>query len=775
MARPRPARGRWTAIRLAWLIAPLWAGAAPPSLAPPATNRAAPPLPHTQAAAFPGETDFLLAAPTGGWATLAWFEAALWLPSDAPTQAQALAFVQDWDGLWFQALAPQRLRPGETNRLRFALQGERSAWTALRHEATWTLRALADPERVGLRVFAKTAWTGGVELVALAGEPRADSGPPAIRALRFSADRVPCHERVELTFDLPDRYVNPFDPETVDVTALIERPDGAIEAVHGFYWHHYYRTDTPAGEERHPQGRPAWKVRYTPRVEGRHTVTLTVRDRWGETRLDAGQVTALRARRPGFIGVAAADPRRFGFADGGCFVPIGHNIRSPDDTRMDTRFPWTERWPQTSRVYERYFKAMRTQGANSVEIWLAAWSLGLEWTPEWRGYHGIGQYNLMHAWELDQVVEAAEQQGIAINLVIHNHGKFAARVDREWDHNPFNIACGGYLESPDEFFTDPRARRDFANLMRYTVARWGHSPAILAWQLWSELNLAGEQGNTQLNPDVVTWHRDAARDIRALDPYGHLIATHVSGDYRMQNPEIVALPEMDHAAVDAYHMDPDPLRIVDLMAETALYNNAFGKPVQVTEFGGSAMAADVPHLKATLHAGLWATVCTPVAGTPFFWWWQLIDEENYYPMYGALTRFLCDEDLCDPRLAMQRAALGDDPLATPRADARLALAGPADPPLRVQTLQSDRRALGWIWRTTAFERRRAPGQRGPIEGAGITLRGLTPGRYKLEFWDTTGGLCVASLPITCADGVAQAAVPPFDRDLAFKLKPDNTP
>jgi len=389
-----------------------------------------------------------------------------------------------------------------------------------------------------------------------------------------------------------------------------------------------------------------------------------------------------------------------------------------------------------------------------VEVWSAAWSLGLEWTPRMPGYHGIGQFNTLNAWAFDTVLDLAERHGIRINFVVHNHGKFGAQHDGEWEFSPFNVKNGGYLTLPDEYFSDPRAMKSFRQLMRYIVARWGYSPNIFAWELWSELDLAGSKKDNHRLPAVVDWHKLMARSIKDMDPYDHLITTHVSSDYTVQNRDIIALPDIDFAAVDAYHGNPDPVHIVSLMASTAQFNNALGKPVIITEFGGAWSAQTVKHLEDALHAALWASPAVPLGATPMFWWWQLVDEENFYPIFAGVSRFMEGEDRRGTNLAANTPQLRLDDAPAPG--------------LAVQCLKGKDRAFGWIYRTdfSAADPNAEPSK------TGVTLRldAMAPGKFVVEFWDTIAGKAVAQLSVRSKDGVLAVAVPAFARDIAFKAR-----
>ena len=704
----------------------------------------------------PGATDTYLESPTSSWFAADRLEWELVTPRDFPTNVQTLVFMKDWDFMWYQNLLPGFAQPGATNRYRLDVSPDATGWTAQGHQGTWHARGLMQPMEFGIRTFTDTpgAATCRVQNARVVWTAP-DTVAPWIRDVRVATNRVPCYGRFEVSFRAPDRYANPFDPDQVAAMAEIETPDGRTVMVDGFHARDYYRTQDAAGELILPQGAPYWRVRFAPTVPGRHRYTLRLRDTRGRAVWGPGAFDATPASLPGYVRVSRRDPRFFEFDNQAAYFPLGHNVRSPSDTRLNSAFPWIQRWTEGNAAYARYFRDMGKSGENFAEVWLAPWSLGLEWSPRWQGYHGVGQYNLMHAWEFDRVLDEAERNDIHLNVVVHNHGKFSAFSDNEWTDNPMNSAVGGYLDNPDLFFTDPRAQKDFRNLMRYIVARWGYSTRIFAWQLWSELNLSGSKGETFRRQEVVDWHRLMAQAIKDMDPNHHLVSTHVSGDYTAQNTNIVGLAEIDHVCVDAYYGGTDPLQIVSLMRSTAEFNNPFGKPVVVSEFGGAWDAQDLTHLVNCLHAGLWASTGLPVAGTPMFWWWGLIEEENLYPEFLALSRFMADEDRRDPTLKAVQPAIWIEGTGTARAMA--------------QCLCGNERAIGWVYNPAMFGNEEIL-QPAPVSNALLRLSGLTGSVYEVEFWDTARGTLASRTNVTERDAELTIRLPPFLRDWGIKVR-----
>lgn len=92
--------------------------------------------------------------------------------------------------------------------------------------------------------------------------------PGALEPGRTNRREVTCFGKFEITFDLPDRYRNPFDAETVSAQAVITTPDGRSVTVDAFFLQRYYRDPVGVKERLLPQGAPGWCVRYFGNSDG---------------------------------------------------------------------------------------------------------------------------------------------------------------------------------------------------------------------------------------------------------------------------------------------------------------------------------------------------------------------------------------------------------------------------------------------------------------------------------------------------------------------------
>jgi len=223
----------------------------------------------------------------------------------------------------------------------------------------------------------------------------------------------------------------------------------------------------------------------------------------------------VRTRLPSILN-DPKDPRRLARSDGLPYLPVGANLAWAPDGIAD-------------RVgyYMRAFPAFSKANLNWMRIWMAHWDgLNLDWLPADMGPSpkpGSLSADVADSW--DQLLAAAEENGVYVQLVLQHHGQYTTGSDSDWAKNPWNAANpGGFLKSPEDFFTDPNARVMTLIKYRYIVARWGWSPAVVAWELFNEVHWTDAMRNGH-EAEVARWHSDMAAFLRIVDVYGHLVTT----------------------------------------------------------------------------------------------------------------------------------------------------------------------------------------------------------------------------------------------------------
>lgn len=406
---------------------------------------------------------------------------------------------------------------------------------------------------------------------------------------------VPRYAKFEASWTLPQTG-NPFDPADNDVDAVFTGPHG-LKVTQPAFWD---------GDR--------WRVRFAPARVGVYTLQIM---RNGVKAVPAG-LSASRFRcvasaSPGFVRRDPASVRRLVFDGGQTYYPFG----------MDAA--WL---PAGQTSYDPTFTQMQAAGMNWARVWMNAWDgKNLEWAVNKADNPKPGTLLLDVARRWDAIFDSAERHGIYLQMTLQHHGQYTAHTDSNWTDNPFNAqtnaANGGFLEHPDDFFTNAEARRLTRLKYRYITARYGYSTHLLSYELFNEVqDITEVQNHFQ---DVVAWHKEMAVALRSEDVNHHLITTSnsVPGDP-------LAQIGLDYNQIHAYVPD-----IVSFFAAVPVSADA---PAFTGEWGPSDMKAGMT--EGFLHDGLWASVMAPTAGAGQFWYWDTVEAKNWWPQFASVSGFL---------------------------------------------------------------------------------------------------------------------------------------
>jgi hypothetical protein len=557
-------------------------------------------------------------------------------------------------------------------------------------------------------------------------------------------------ERFETVGFVWPEVENPFDPDRVAVQGEFEAPDGQRLAMPGFAFRSFRRALSGGTEHLTPRGQIYWKVRFTPTSPGtwrwRWRVTLPEAD--DETPWQSFEVAPAAPERHGFLRVSPLDPRYLRFDDGSPYFAVGENLAWYDG--------------RGTFAYDDWFAKLAAQGVTYVRLWMPSWAFGLEWTERGPGgavsASSLGDYTrrLDRAWQLDTVLEAAERHGIYVMLCLQNHGAFSLSANSEWNDNPYRAENGGPLARPSDFFIDPAARALFQRRLRYIVARWGYSTHVLSWELWNEVDLAEQPAGTA----VLDWHAEMAGTLRALDPYQHLVSTSTA---QPTSHPLWLLPALDlvqlhfYAWNDVFAFPVAP----DFSTTPAFFlrRRPPGKPALFAELGthssgpAETLAADPQSIG--IHDGLWGGLFAGAFGTAMTWWWDnVVDPENLYPHFGAVSSFV------------RGVAFDREGFAAGGASAT----APGEV-LRAQALRGQSVVLVWIknvahqwWPTDTGPHPE------PVVGASLALDGLADAAWSAHWLDAYDGHEIAAAVVQVTGGTFSLDVPAFSRDVALRLE-----
>ncbi len=714
---------------------------------------------------LPGVNEFVhpVRGPWFKWRKLA---VEIELPARLPADAQLYVFTKDWDFLWRQVRLRMPQTVGRAVVMTVPISGAsaETAWRPCGHSRPWHTLTPLQIREMGLKVVlpagSRSRFQGVIRLRKVWLDAPV-SLRTSLKITRFSyRPRSPrAGEICEFTLGLQARYSNPFDPAQVRVEARISGPDGTVELVRGFYYEGFTFPDGRLSMPLTPSGRPCFKVRYTPRRAGEHRVRITVVAGAGRGEIPEFvlQVAPPARDYAGFVRVDPKDKRFFSYETGRVFEGAGINVRSPFDTRYAGNAPYSTWRDRGLACYSDLFRKYRACGVNVVEVWMCSWWLALEWIPDRPGYHGVGYMNPYHAWMLDRIFQWARANDIYIILVFNNHGKFGMTFDREWARNPFNVKNGGFLDDCEKYFSDARAKAAFKRFCDYTVARWAANPNLLAWKLFTEIDLTGNSLAFYRQPVMSQWHKEMGDYLKGRDIYKHMITTHWMLSYRQINAEVADLPELDFLTTDAYYQKGATAELLELLRGSIRFQSEHKKPLLITEFGGSPYGEGMGNLIKQHHLGLWTGFFWGFPIPPMFWWFALIDEKDLYSEYAAFRKFTAGEDRRG--MTATDSSLGDTGI-------------------HVNWLrEADGKVLVWGYDERYYlagEENLSPREVGDLK---LPLANLAPGAYDVEFWDCRTGRLIRRTTVVRqgdkagAGGAPNLTVPPFRLDFALKLIP----
>lgn len=404
------------------------------------------------------------------------------------------------------------------------------------------------------------------------------------------APRRGVYPSFEISFELPEIKGNPFDYQENDVQVELRKPDGGAVRWPAFF-----------------DGNNVWRLRYAPDGLGRYQVArilLNGQEVQAE-KVSRREVDVSGAPGSGYIRRDDRDPTRFVTDDGKAYYPLGMNVG----------------WDTPGADVLSVLRKLGANGGNWARVWMCHWdNKNLDWPAQRKV--PIGTLDLDVAKKWDRIVEAAEQAGVYLQIVLQHHGQYSTATNPNWAENPWNKANGGFLTSPEEFFTNPRAIALTRAKYRYIIARWAHSPNVMAWELFNEVEWTDAIRNKNAD-EVAAWHKGMAAFLREQDPTGRLVTT--SSDMKIAR----LYDAMDYLQPHAYPSDPLPV-------VTGIAGSKQAKPIFLGEIGPGSGGSVVEFA----HAALWASLMTESAGAAQPWSWDVLHKADAYGLYASTSAFL---------------------------------------------------------------------------------------------------------------------------------------
>jgi hypothetical protein len=531
---------------------------------------------------------------------------------------------------------------------------------------------------------------------------------PEIRDFRQRPDTVGLYERFEVSFNInnANEYVNPFDPEEVDITAVFTSPSGKKWKIPGFY---YYSIGT------------LWKIRFSPDETGTWNFAITVRDRGGEITGDPMSFFAAASSKKGPIQVSM-NKRYLEYSNGSAFYGVG--LWYNDSYTAFNR----------GSVRAEELDNLKSLGVNFIGTFI---------TPLETPGSGLGRYDQNICGRLDELIEMLEERDMLLSLNIWFHSYLSETVwgggNIRWWANPYK-----QITSAKDFFRSDPAWKYQEKLYRYFIARWGYSRALAIWFIVDEVN--GTDGwVTGDSLAASTWGRKVHDYFKANDPYNHPTTGTRSGGiqefwhqgyqtfdiaareiYEAQGYQINTTSTVDSAAVH-----PLKSSYSNYAREIRKLWNGYEKPSIIGETGWdhTFYEPSMPGYLAQYHNALWVALATGSAMTPFWWAHSRTVNDN------ILTSQITGIKRFTDRIPFSKlTGLVQADITSARGDAF--------------AIKSNEFVFGWV---------ASPGA--DVAGDRITVTSIRNGTYKLKIFHTWRGVFIDERELLCTNGSMSFGVP----------------
>ena len=315
----------------------------------------------------------------------------------------------------------------------------------------------------------------------------------------------------------------------------------------------------------------------------------------------------------GFIGL---NGRKFAWTDGTPYFPIGYD------------YGW-KAFP--NETVAQGMTKMGRMGANWSRIWTCHWDDKNPFWPHDKDPKLPGRelrQEPLQTW--DDITSAAEAAGVSFQFVLFHHGPYSTTTDSNWHEHPWNVANGGFLKDPTDFFTDPEAKRRTKIWLRYAVARYAHSPSIMAWELFNEVQWVDAiKKHPERVGDVALWHKEMAQYVRSLDPYHHLLTSSSS-----ESLDSGVFDSVDYLQPHTY-----PANVLASIGGYEFKN----KPGFFGEFGPPGNGRNGPSgegYRKMVRDGIYGGILAGHAGAGQYWFWDQVDRNGLTPEFSAARKVI---------------------------------------------------------------------------------------------------------------------------------------
>jgi hypothetical protein len=531
-------------------------------------------------------------------------------------------------------------------------------------------------------------------------------GPPEIISIRQRPDSAGLYEKLEISLEIKCEFINPFDPDEIDIHALFTSPSGKKWEIPGFY---NYSLGT------------LWKIRFSPNETGKWNYIVTVRDKNGEVKSEEKSFIAVKSLRKGPIQVAA-NKRYLRYSDGSNFYGVG--------------LWYNDGYAgfNSGLVKPEELDNLKSLGVNFISSFI---------TPLETIGSGLGRYDQNICGRLDELLKMCEDRDMLLSLNVWFHSYLSETVwggfNVRWYTNPYQ-----QVTSAKDFYRSELAWKYQENLYRYMIARWSYSRALAIWFIIDEIN--GTDGWAYGDSLAASaWGQKVHSYFKTYDPYNHPTTGTRSGGinefwHQGYNTFDIAAREIYEAqgfqinktsTLDSAIVNPLTSSYSNYSREIQKLWKGFEKPAIIGETGWDHTFYEpgMPGYLAQYHNALWVSLATGAAMTPFWWAHSRMLNDNVLTSQITYIRKFSDQipfgRLTDVTTANIKSIKGD-----------------------AYAIKSNEIIFGWVVNSKT-----------DVAGDNITLSSIKNGKYKLKIYHTWRGEFIDEKEMTCTNESLTFSVP----------------
>jgi len=386
-------------------------------------------------------------------------------------------------------------------------------------------------------------------------------------------------------------YENPYDPDEIELEAVIKSPSGKLWKIYGYYDNYRYKEQ--------------WMVKFSPNETGKWIYSVSVKDLNGTVRSESFSFSVIESGLHGWITASEDNPHYFEHDDGTSFFGIG------------MYYPW--------HINRNGLDILEEFGANLFGYWNITWDSGTIESLD----SGLGKYDQKSCERVDEILNWAEERNMKMMFAIWPHDLLAGPVlantgwGKKCDDNPYKE-----ITSARDFYKSEEAWKYQEKVYRYIIARFGSSRSLGIWEIVNEINGTDGGDNT---PEALNWVEKVHNYFEENDPYNHPTTANQSGGrYWTEGYRKVDIPTI-HVYENQFKENPFPDQ--PLRSSYTLYHNIseyfrknFKKPAFMGEAGFTApdnvfgdFKSESAEYDTLYHNAIWACWAGGNAATPLWW------------------------------------------------------------------------------------------------------------------------------------------------------------